>query len=260
MFSRIRLVLINVKVMMTFVSNTFFYYWVYSRRFYKIILNFFRNHLKKNEILEDACTKTHNNHNTMSITSASTKKTFCKVCCDSGKSEEDYTSHNVKASSGTRYIVVCPTLMSSTCKYCRKKGHTAKFCPILKKKEKENAKTIARTDYELKTKRSDDKSFKKNKMKGNSFDLLGNEYQDVVKLPKELVILSSSDVTSYASIVNAKLMHKLNDTPSSPVCPPPDETPLPIHQKASISHLTTSYLVKPLMWADMESDDEDEDF
>ena len=218
-------------------------------------MNLFRNHLKKNEILEESCTKTHNNHNTMSLTSASTKKSFCKVCRDSGKSEEDYTSHNVKASSGSRYIVVCPTLMSTTCKYCSKKGHTAKFCPILKKKEKENAKTIARTDYELKTKRSDDKSFKKNKMKINSFDLLGNETQDGVKLPKELEILSSSEVTSYASIV--KLAHNSQIAPSSPVCPPPNETRLPRIQKPSISHLTTSYLAKPLMWADMESDDEE---
>jgi hypothetical protein len=253
MFSRIRLVLINVKVMMTFVSNTFFYYWTYSRRSYKIILNFIRNSFKKNEMLEVACTKRHNNHNTMSIKSASTNKSFCKVCCDAGKSEEDYTSHNVKASSGTKYIVVCPTLMSTTCKYCRKKGHTAKFCPILKKKEKEYAKTMARTDYEIKTQRIDDKSVKKDKKKINSFDLLGNEYQDVVKLDLEMPV---HDITSYASIV--KLMNNVNQTPTTPDCPPPDVTHLPRHQTFPLSHLTTSSSVKPLRWVDMESDDEDE--
>ena len=51
-------------------------------------------------------------------------KTFCKVCQDAGKSEKEYTSHNVRDKSGT----CCPTLLAQECRTCYKKGHTSKYC------------------------------------------------------------------------------------------------------------------------------------
>ena len=35
------------------------------------------------------------------------KKSFCKVCCDAGKSELEYTNHRVKNNTGK---VICPIL------------------------------------------------------------------------------------------------------------------------------------------------------
>ena len=58
---------------------------------------------------------------------------FCKVCKDAGKSETEYNSHYVKNNTGK---VLCPTLLNQQCKYCKKSGHTVKFCPELKLKEK----------------------------------------------------------------------------------------------------------------------------
>lgn len=58
---------------------------------------------------------------------------FCKVCKDAGKTESEYTSHFVKDKSGK---TICPTLLNQACKYCRQTGHTVKFCPTLKLKEK----------------------------------------------------------------------------------------------------------------------------
>jgi hypothetical protein len=59
---------------------------------------------------------------------------FCKVCKDAGKTESEYTSHWVNDMPGPNGKVVCPTLLSQKCKYCKEKGHTPKYCPKLKGK------------------------------------------------------------------------------------------------------------------------------
>ena len=63
----------------------------------------------------------------------------CKVCRDAGKDENVYTGHMTRDRTGT---VVCPTLLEQECRYCREKGHTPKFCPVLKENEKRRAKFV----------------------------------------------------------------------------------------------------------------------
>lgn len=57
---------------------------------------------------------------------------FCKICKDSGKPNSVVHSHNVRE----RGKVVCPILLSTECRYCRVKGHTPKFCPKIKDRER----------------------------------------------------------------------------------------------------------------------------
>lgn len=52
---------------------------------------------------------------------------FCKICKDSGKTEKDYTSHNVRR----RGQVVCPVLLATTCQRCNEKGHMTSYCRAL---------------------------------------------------------------------------------------------------------------------------------
>ena len=63
----------------------------------------------------------------------SCKKPFCKVCQDSGKPENVYTSHYVRSlpDKTGKTTVTCPTLLNTECRYCTRLGHTAKFCPIM---------------------------------------------------------------------------------------------------------------------------------
>lgn len=61
---------------------------------------------------------------------------FCKVCQDAGKSEAEYKSHFTRESPDPHSKVVCPLLLSLNCRFCNKNGHTVKYCPTLKKKEK----------------------------------------------------------------------------------------------------------------------------
>jgi hypothetical protein len=77
------------------------------------------------------------NTNTKSNKTMNTKKSFCKVCHDAGKSEKEYTSHGIKNEKG---IVICPTLLDQNCRYCNKRGHTVKYCPTLEKNKKEDVK------------------------------------------------------------------------------------------------------------------------
>lgn len=66
------------------------------------------------------------------------KKPYCKVCFDAGKPENEYTSHWVKDLNGK---TTCPTLLDTECRYCHKLGHTAKFCDILAKDNKESERS-----------------------------------------------------------------------------------------------------------------------
>jgi hypothetical protein len=59
------------------------------------------------------------------MSSYTTKKPFCKVCQDAGKSELEYSNHWVKDRTGK---TTCPTLLNTTCRNCQKLGHTSKFC------------------------------------------------------------------------------------------------------------------------------------
>jgi hypothetical protein len=75
---------------------------------------------------------------------SSIKKPYCKVCHDAGKPESEYNNHWVKDLNGK---TTCPTLLNTECRYCFKRGHTAKFCSVLAKNNliknnKENNKTI----------------------------------------------------------------------------------------------------------------------
>ena len=58
---------------------------------------------------------------------------YCKVCADSGKPREVVSSHNVRDATGAN---TCPTLAEQQCKYCKKPGHTVKFCKELEHKNR----------------------------------------------------------------------------------------------------------------------------
>ena len=90
-----------------------------------------------------------NSFNSSNSSNKSTKKTgkFCKVCFDSGKDESIYTSHFVK-SAPSLGVIVCPTLKATECRYCKKSGHTVKFCKVLIIRKKEDDRYASRVRYD----------------------------------------------------------------------------------------------------------------
>jgi hypothetical protein len=67
----------------------------------------------------------------------------CKVCKDAGLDRGVYTSHRVKDQAGN---VICPTLLNQECRYCFTLGHTVKFCPEVKERERLFAKSRREED------------------------------------------------------------------------------------------------------------------
>jgi len=63
-------------------------------------------------------------------------KPFCKVCFDAGK--DGYDTHFVRETPAPTSKVVCPTLLSMKCNYCKATGHTISHCPVLAKNKSIN--------------------------------------------------------------------------------------------------------------------------
>ena len=105
-------------------------------------------------------------------TNNNTRKPYCKVCHDAGKPESEYTSHYVRSLPDRtgKTTVICPTLLNTNCRYCKKVGHTTKFCPVLAKIKKEEDKKSREED---KKSREEDKRRKtQKKASDKSFNVL----------------------------------------------------------------------------------------
>ncbi len=79
--------------------------------------------------------------NASSSSKSSSSKMYCKVCHDSGKSEAVYTSHFIRESVDPNSKVLCPTLLALECRFCFCKGHTVKYCSVLKRRNIERLRT-----------------------------------------------------------------------------------------------------------------------
>jgi len=133
------------------------------------------------------------------------KKPFCKVCYDTGKPAEIYNSHFVKDIPGPKGVVICPTLLSLECRYCKQKGHTVSKCPAVA--EKRSHKKYVKTNT------VPEKNDKKptTKRNTNRFDLLETDDETPdepkeaaapeVEIEDELKTLTRNP-NSYASVLS----------------------------------------------------------
>ena len=147
---------------------------------------------------------------------STTIKPFCKVCYDTGKPMEIYTSHYVKDVPGVSGKVICPTLLATECRYCRKKGHTISKCPLLQKHGKNGkSRFVPRTnkfDSQTNSTKQETKVAKKENKHLNQFSVLSLED------PDEL------DSTDLIPEVAEKTPESIFLGPRTPPGPPP---PLP---------------------------------
>ena len=147
-------------------------------------------------------------------------KSFCKVCLDAGKPESVYTSHFVKSSKEDNARIVCPTLLAQECRYCKKNGHTVKYCKVLEKdnKQKDRQMKMQKIQKEKDSLKKEAKPIKKR----NAFMALcedsDSEEEKIVKVEKveitnntkldaefpQLVphFLAKQDTISFASIIS----------------------------------------------------------
>ncbi len=71
---------------------------------------------------------------------------YCKVCADAGKPREVVSSHNVRDATGAN---TCPTLAEQQCKYCKKPGHTVKFCKELENKNRVRSQNQSQCEKQI---------------------------------------------------------------------------------------------------------------
>ena len=181
------------------------------------------------------------------------KNPYCKVCHDAGKSEKEYTNHFVRSEQGPKGKVVCPTLLSLECRYCRENGHTVKFCLTLKKyKEKENNHTAV----------TEKKPVKK---LSNSFSVLNEDSDNeeevqVMPIVEEFPALSKNIKVAEMKTMDISYATQAAKAPA-PVLKVAFEIPTLVRQ-------TNSYKEKPLYkkqvftksWADLTDSDKDDDY
>lgn len=191
----------------------------------------------------------------------------CKVCMDANKPKSVYSTHRVKQNG----VVVCPTLLSQECRYCHKKGHTVKFCPVLEKENARKETQLAKgsADTHKKTQRVE---FKDPISTVNRFKVLGEQEEW-----NETVCLTDIVAPALHEIPRVKDAYPTLCTKATTVTAPvggyatalKTPTPLKTKTKTQVQTNVLSETHKKLFatydptqkksWSNCPSDDEDED-
>ncbi len=197
---------------------------------------------------------------------------FCKVCQDAGKSESEYRSHFTRETRDPNSKVVCPTLLALECRYCFKKGHTVKYCAVLKEKDRAPAPV---------RKEAPKKAVEKPKGKStnhNVFAILDSDSEEEVVAPKvqevkeEFPALSSSSLTRTQSVSAnyAAALAKPAPAPETKIWAPrfddlnesqakPKAAPAPKVEAKSAPWASGVSKASTMNWAAWDSDSEDDE-
>lgn len=202
----------------------------------------------------------------------------CKVCVDAGKVESIYSSHWVKDNNG---VVICPTLLSQDCRYCRLPGHTITHCSLYSKRNEINS-AVTKLTAQLKIKKTEKKEPKKAKPETAgryaAFIDYGDDSdgEDAHKKKKAKTVEAEAEAepvikkTTFADIVartivepkvvvhiapTQDIMAKLNNTNKTPNELFEDEQR---RQLRDVRNKQAFRGLNGLSWADMEDDTDDE--
>lgn len=201
-----------------------------------------------------------------------TKKPYCKVCHDAGKPESEYTSHWVKDLTGK---TTCPTLLNTECRYCYKTGHTAKFCSVLAKNNKEKERSERKLQAMITEKPKPvvqkkpvngfaalcDDSDTDEEVSNTNANTIINEYPELQSKKVEVVESKPEVKTGWAAIAAKPAMVKKpvdHTKPSGLVLLSDYIKPEVKVEQAKVAPWAASKQVVKKSWAD-ESDSEDED-
>jgi hypothetical protein len=207
------------------------------------------------------------NANRNSNAKNNSKKPYCKVCHDAGKSESVYTSHCVKTyniNTG-KTDTTCPTLLALECRYCYKSGHTVKFCPVLeenKKMDVERARDRARHQYHAQAQQQAPVQTQ-NKPK-NAFASLADDSDDEhtpVQVEQETQVQVQAVDEFPALMGNTRIAQNTNVKSYSCVASTPaDERRLEVSRQQRLQQAAQKVEAqkKAVSWADEDSEDEDE--
>ena len=179
-------------------------------------------------------------------------KSFCKVCKDAGKPESEYTSHSVRANNK----VICPTLLATECRYCWQTGHTTKFCPALKAKERQPVYS------EVKQALPQIQTIKKrglfNVLAEDSDEEEEEKFPTLKKAPVATIKLSPKNTTIVNEFPILQTKTAPKSTPTQMLSGWASIAATPPLQPVVEKKIVVKKEIKILNWADEESDDEEE--
>jgi hypothetical protein len=181
-----------------------------------------------------------------SLNQSQKMKPFCKICYDSGKPESLYSNHFVRESRDINSRVVCPTLLSVSCRFCGVRGHTVSKC---------KKALMTPTKYNVEYKKINEADIKS--VKKNLFDCLSDEEED------------NMDTVSDVSTVFPMLSERC-----APCTPPRSEisyasvlcAPAPVKNRnlcdsvsTTVGHLSVAQKLRfSKSWSDYDSDSDEE--
>lgn len=224
------------------------------------------------------------------------EKKYCKVCQDAGKSEAEFRSHFTRESRDPNSNVTCPLLLALECRYCYKNGHTVKYCPAIKEREKQNKREETSYRFYETSKKVSNPINNQKQPPRNAFTCLNcesddedNNVQNNVKINNaknntlnlefpELVqakntAYNSNNSNSYANALATAVpepkvvkpilipvpvsLPKINTIPNTTV-------PIPITTTVTTPTINVPFpsnikKLSTISWADMESDSSDEE-
>jgi len=203
---------------------------------------------------------TNNNRNgySVSITKPKGGGKFCKICKDVGKTLNEYTSHYVRETPNPNSRVVCPTLLTSVCRYCKEGGHTVKHCPKINTKKHQDTNTanshIISKSYCMSTTKPNKKTSdnQKNYSAFSVLDFSSDEEEDTKEedtkeedtKEEDIVTPPTKSVVSYASV--------LNKEPYNPHVPSQIESLIPIKLDFDRDDVPVTLFDITKRWADEE--------
>ena len=144
--------------------------------------------------------------NTYSKNSTALNK-FCKVCQDKGLPESVYRSHYTRETPDPSAKVCCPTLLALECRYCGANGHTVKYCPVLKDRErveKRAVKTEMRQSHQQQNEKRN-QSLVQDKKPKNAFAAL---YEDDEPVQVEETVQAEAEVEVKVEVFGPSLCSK----------------------------------------------------
>ena len=175
-------------------------------------------------------------------------KKFCKVCQDAGKTEPEYTSHNVRDSKNGK--VLCPLLLAQECRNCFKKGHTIKYCKQSQTPVPTPAPTVKQT------------SVAKVIAPKNIFDMLNGDSEDEEEPHQQLMPCPVTNVELKATINNA-LNYKDLITKNKFVVDLPQVVKTKIRQQvitpAACPVIKNNWIHKKIDWGNCDSGSDEEE-
>jgi hypothetical protein len=180
---------------------------------------------------------------------------YCKVCHDAGKTETEYRSHFTRETRDPSSKVVCPTLLALECRYCFKKGHTVKYCLVLKNN------SAAQKAPRVQAPKKADEQPKGKIINTNAFAALDSESEEEV----EVVAAKVQEVKKeeFPALSSLSLKHTqpvLANYAAALAKPAPAPEPKIEVKAAPWASGPTNVVMKKKSWADWDSEDEEEYF